>query len=330
MIFVLITLLVGSIIAAVHYAEVIAHKLGEPYGTLVLAVSVTVIEVALIVAMMLSGSDGAAYIARDAVFAAIMIVVNGVVGLCIFIGGLNHRELGFRIEGPNSAIAVLAALATLTLVLPVFTISSPGPTFTVSQLAFAGVSSLVLYGAFIFFQTVSHRDYFLPHQSDLKTNAEAHAEPPSRNKTIWSAVLLFIALIFVVGLAKALSPSIEAGVKALGAPNTIVGIVIAALVLMPESVAALRAARANRLQTSFNLALGSALASIGLTIPTVAIISIYFGLPLSLGIGPVNMVLLILTLFVGLITLALGKTTILQGIVHLIIFFTYLFTSLIP
>ncbi len=330
MIFVLITLLVGSIIAAVHYAEVIAHKLGEPYGTLVLAVSVTVIEVALIVAMMLSGSDGAAYIARDAVFAAIMIVVNGVVGLCIFIGGLNHRELGFRIEGPNSAIAVLAALATLTLVLPVFTISSPGPTFTVSQLAFAGVSSLVLYGAFIFFQTVSHRDYFLPHQSDLKTNAEAHAEPPSRNKTIWSAVLLFIALIFVVGLAKALSPSIEAGVKALGAPKTIVGIVIAALVLMPESVAALRAARANRLQTSFNLALGSALASIGLTIPTVAIISIYFGLPLSLGIGPVNLVLLILTLFVGLITLALGKTTILQGIVHLIIFFTYLFTSLIP
>lgn len=330
MIFVFITLLVGSIIAAVHYAEVIAHKLGEPYGTLVLAVSVTVIEVALIVAMMLSGSDGAAYIARDAVFAAIMIVVNGVVGLCIFIGGLNHRELGFRIEGPNSAIAVLAALATLTLVLPVFTISSPGPTFTVSQLAFAGVSSLVLYGAFIFFQTVSHRDYFLPHQSDLKTNAEAHAEPPSRNKSIWSAVLLFIALIFVVGLAKALSPSIEAGVKALGAPKTIVGIVIAALVLMPESVAALRAARANRLQTSFNLALGSALASIGLTIPTVAIISIYFGLPLSLGIGPVNMVLLILTLFVGLITLALGKTTILQGIVHLIIFFTYLFTSLIP
>lgn len=330
MIFVLITLLVGSIIAAVHYAEVIAHKLGEPYGTLVLAVSVTVIEVALIVAMMLSGSDGAAYIARDAVFAAIMIVVNGVVGLCIFIGGLNHRELGFRIEGPNSAIAVLAALATLTLVLPVFTISSPGPTFTVSQLAFAGVSSLVLYGAFIFFQTVSHRDYFLPHQSDLKTNAEAHAEPPSRNKTIWSAILLFIALIFVVGLAKALSPSIEGGVKALGAPKTIVGIVIAALVLMPESVAALRAARANRLQTSFNLALGSALASIGLTIPTVAIISIYFGLPLSLGIGPVNMVLLILTIFVGLITLALGKTTILQGIVHLIIFFTYLFTSLIP
>ena len=330
MIFVLITLLVGSIIAAVHYAEVIAHKLGEPYGTLVLAVSVTVIEVALIVAMMLSGSDGAAYIARDAVFAAIMIVVNGVVGLCIFIGGLNHRELGFRIEGPNSAIAVLAALATLTLVLPVFTISSPGPTFTVSQLAFAGVSSLVLYGAFIFFQTVSHRDYFLPHQSDLKTNAEAHAEPPSRNKTIWSAVLLFIALIFVVGLAKALSPSIEAGVKVLGAPKTIVGIVIAALVLMPESVAALRAARANRLQTSFNLALGSALASIGLTIPTVAIISIYFGLPLSLGIGPVNLVLLILTLFVGLITLTLGKTTILQGIVHLIIFFTYLFTSLIP
>ncbi len=330
MIFILISLLVGSIIAAVHYAEVVAHKVGEPFGTLILAISVTVIEVALIVAMMLSGSDGAPYIARDAVFAAIMIVVNGVVGLCIFFGGLRHRELAFRIEGPNSAIAVLAALAALALVLPVFTISSSGPTYTVGQLAFAGFSSLVLYGSFVFFQTVSHRDYFLPTQSNLKANEAVHAEPPSMKKTIWSGALLFLALIFVVGLSKALSPSIEAGVKALDAPKTIVGIVIAALVLMPESIAAIRAARANRLQTSFNLALGSALASIGLTIPTIAIISISFNLPLSLGISSVNMVLLVLTLFVGLITLALGKTTILQGVIHLAIFITYLFISFIP
>ena len=322
--------LIGGVLSAVHHAEVIAHKTGEPYGALVLAISVTIIEVSLIISMMLSGHEGSEFIARDAVFATVLIVLNGVIGLCIFIGGLHHHEMSFRNEGTNSALAVLTALATFILVMPIVTTSTPGPDFTKSQLAFAGIASFALYIAFLFFQTVSHRDYYLPHQSDLKTNAEAHAEPPSRNKTIWSAVLLFIALIFVVGLAKALSPSIEAGVKAIGAPKTIVGIVIAALVLMPESVAALRAARANRLQTSFNLALGSALASIGLTIPTVAIISIYFGLPLSLGIGPVNMVLLILTLFVGLITLALGKTTILQGIVHLIIFFTYLFTSLIP
>lgn len=330
MTFLLLGLLVIAVIAAVHYAEVIAHKLGEPFGTLVLAISVTIIEVALIVAMMLSGSDGAAYIARDAVFAAIMIVMNGVVGLCIFMGGLNHRELSFRIEGPNSAIAVLAALATFTLVLPVFAISSPGPTFTQSQLAFAGISSLALYVAFLFFQTVSHRDYFLPKDLELKTNELMHAAPPGKTKTLVSAALLFIALVCVVGLAKALSPSIEVAVNTIGAPKTIVGIAIAALVLMPESVAAVRAARANRLQTSLNLALGSALASIGLTIPTVAVISIYFDLPLSLGINPVSMVLLLLTLFVGLITLALGKTTILQGIVHLIIFATYLFMSFNP
>jgi Ca2+:H+ antiporter len=325
-----IALLIGAVVAAVHYAEVIAHKLGEPYGTLVLAVSVTVIEVALIIAMMLSGSDGSAFIARDAVFAAIMIVVNFIVGLCIFIGGINHKELDFRSEGPNTAIAVLAGLATLSLILPVFTISSTGPSFTTSQLAFAGISSLLLYGSFIFFQTVTHRDYFLPHQPASQSDEAIHAEPPSLGKTLLSAVFLLISLVAVVALAKILSPSIEAGVKALGAPKTIVGIAIAALVLMPESIAALRAARANRLQTSLNLALGSALASIGLTIPAVAIISIYFGLPLSLGISPVNIVLLVLTLFVGLITLFTGKTSILQGIVHLIIFFTYLFTSLIP
>ena len=330
MVYLLLVLLVISVITAVHYAEVIAHKLGEPYGTVVLAVSVTIIEVALIVAMMLSGSDGATYIARDAVFAAIMIVMNGVVGLCIFIGGINHKELQFRIEGPNSAIAVLATLATFTLILPVFAIGSPGPTFTQSQLAFAGISSLALYAVFIFFQTVSHRDYFLPKDQNLKNNELVHAEPPGKLKTIVSTGLLFISLIFVVWLAKSLSPFIESAVNAMGAPKTIVGIAIAALVLMPESIAAVRSAKANRLQTSLNLALGSALASIGLTIPTVAAISIYFDLPLSLGINPVSMVLLLLTLFVGLITLALGKTTLLQGIIHLIIFTTYLFMSFNP
>ena len=330
MIYLLLGLLIVAVVAAVHYAEVIAHKIGEPFGTIVLAISVTIIEVSLIVAMMLSDSEGAAYIARDAVFAAIMIVMNGVVGLCIFIGGLNHRELDFRIEGPNSAIAVLAALATFTLVLPVFATSSPGPTFTNSQLAFAGISSLVLYGVFLFFQTVSHRDYFLPQIDRLKTNHMVHATPPTNTKTIISAILFLIALVCVVGLAKALSPSIEKAVNYLDAPQTVVGIVIAALVLMPEGVAAIRAARANRLQTSLNLALGSALASIGLTIPTVAIISVYFDMPLSLGIHPVGMVLLMLTLFVGLITLALGKTTLLQGLIHLIIFATYLFLSFIP
>jgi Ca2+:H+ antiporter len=323
-------LLVGSIVMAVHHAEVVAHRVGEPYGTLILAVCVTVIEVALIASIMLSQSPGSELIARDAVFAAIMIVVNGVVGLAILIGGIKHHELAFRIEGSNSALTVLAALATLTLVLPSFTESSAGPTYSNAQLIFAGLSSLVLYGTFVFVQTVRHRDYFLPVEPEELCNKKAHAPTPSRAKAVRSGALLVIALVLVVGLAKALSPSIERGVQSIGAPQAIVGIIIAALVLAPESVAAIRASLANRLQTSFNLALGSALASIGLTIPTVAVISIVFELPLNLGVGPVHIILLTLTLLSGIITLATGKTAVLQGVVHLVIFIAYLFLTIVP
>jgi Ca2+:H+ antiporter len=323
-------LLIASVVAAVHHAEVVAHRVGEPFGTLILAVCVTVIEVALIVTVMLSGSDGSEYIARDAVFAAIMIVVNGVVGLAILIGGVRHHELSFRIEGSNSALTVLAALATLTLVLPSFTISSSGPTYTDSQLIFAGLSSLVLYATFVFVQTVRHRDYFLPIEPAQMCDRRVHAPAPSTSKAIRSGVLLVIALLAVVGLAKALSPMIESGVAAAGAPKAIVGIIIAALVLAPESVAAIRAALANRLQTSFNLALGSALASIGLTIPTVAVLSIWLDLPLNLGVNSVSLILLALTLLSGVITLATGKTAVLQGVVHLVIFMAYLFLTLVP
>ncbi len=332
-IFVLATLsalLVGSIVMAVHHAEVVAHRVGEPFGTLILAVCVTVIEVALIASIMLSRSPGSELIARDAVFAAIMIVVNGVVGLSILIGGLKHHELAFRIEGSNSALTVLAALATLTLILPSFTESSAGPTYTNAQLIFAGLSSLVLYGTFVFVQTIRHRDYFLPVEPADYANKKVHAPSPSRVKALRSGGLLVVALVLVVGLAKMLSPTIESAVKTIGAPQAIVGVIIAGLVLAPESVAAIRASVANRLQTSFNLALGSALASIGLTIPTVAVISIAFGLPLNLGISPVQMVLLVLTLLSGVITLATGKTAVLQGVVHLVIFIAYLFLTIVP
>jgi Ca2+:H+ antiporter len=264
------------------------------------------------------------------VFAAIMIVLNGVVGLCIFVGGLRHRELSFRIEGSNTALAVLAALAIFSLVMPVVTTSTPGPTFSNSQLAFAGIASLALYGAFVFFQTVSHRTYFLPPQATQKLDGVAHPPLPSNLKTVISGILLIVSLILVVGLAKALSPVIEAGVMAINAPKAVVGIAIAALVLLPESLAAVRAARANRLQSSLNLSLGSALASIGLTIPAVAIISIWFNLPISLGINSAGIVFLFLTFLVSALTLAIGRTTLMQGVVHLIIFFEYLFLSLVP
>jgi Ca2+:H+ antiporter len=303
---------------------------GEPFGTLVLALSVTVIEVALIVSMMLTGHEGSEFIARDAIFATVMIIMNGVIGLCIFVGGLKHHELSFRNEGTNSALAVLTALATFILVMPLFTVSTPGPDFTKSQLAFAGTASFVLYAAFLFFQTVTHRDYYLPKSKAQKTDSNVHAPKPSTFRTLVSAGLLLVSLVTVVGLAKALSPAIEAGVIAMGAPKTVVGIAIAMLVLLPESFAAVRASRANRLQSSLNLALGSALASIGLTIPTVAAIAIIFDLQLSLGISSLNMVLMYLSFFIGALTLAIGRTTLVQGVVHLIIFFEYLFLSLVP
>lgn len=323
-------ILIGAVLSAVHHAEVIAHKTGEPYGTLVLSISVTVIEVSLIIAMMLAGHEGSEYIARDAVFATVMIVINGVVGLCIFMGGLKHHEMSFRNEGTNSALGVLTAMATFILVMPMVTTSTPGPDFTKSQLAFAGIACFALYGAFLFFQTVSHRDYYLPQAENKKVDSSTHADKPTNLKTGISALLLITSLAVVVGLAEALNPAIEAGVKAAGAPKTVVGIAIAMLVLLPEAYAAVRAARANRLQSSLNLALGSALASIGLTIPTVAAIAIFFNLPLSLGISSLNMTLMYLSLFIGALTLAIGRTTLLQGVVHLIIFFEFLFLSLVP
>jgi Ca2+:H+ antiporter len=323
-------ILIGGVLSAVHHAEVVAHKTGEPYGALVLAISVTIIEVSLIISMMLSGHDGSQFIARDAVFATVMIVINGVIGLCIFIGGLHHHEMSFHNEGTNSALAVLTALATFILVMPIVTTSTPGPDFTKSQLAFAGIASFALYSAFLFFQTVSHRDYYLPKAEEKKTDSNLHAPKPSNLKTSVSVALLILSLVIVVGLAELLSPAIEAGVKAAGAPKTIVGIAIAMLVLLPEGYAAVRAAKANRLQSSLNLALGSALASIGLSIPVIAAIAIYFQLPLSLGISNLNMTLMFLTFFIGALTLAIGRTTLLQGVVHMIIFFEYLFLSLIP
>jgi Ca2+:H+ antiporter len=322
--------LIAAVINAVHQAEVIAHKTGEPLGTLVLAVSVTIIEVALIISIMLSAGAEGSLIARDSVFAAVMIVMNGVIGVSIFLGGLRHRILSFRVEGTNSSLAVLIALAVLTLVMPNFTTTTPGPTFSNGQLMLAGVLSLVLYGTFVFIQTVRHRDYFLPPLEAALADPESHAPTPSNAKTIVSVILLLVSLMAVVLLAKALSPAIEAAIDRAGAPRSVVGIAIALLVLLPEGVAATRAAMANRLQTSLNLSLGSALASIGLTIPAVAFISIVFDLPLSLGIDNVGITFLGLTFLLSLLTIAIGRATVLQGVVHLVVFAAYLFLSLVP
>ncbi|MFB9430076.1 calcium:proton antiporter [Streptoalloteichus tenebrarius] len=319
--------LAGAVIAAVHHAEVVAHRVGEPFGTLVLAVAVTVIEVALIVTLMASGGDKAASLARDTVFAAIMITCNGIVGLALLVGSLRHRVQEFRAHASGGAFAVVLALVTLSLVLPTFTTSSPGPTFSGAQLAFAGAASFVMYGLFVFVQTVRHRDYFLP---KVDRTPDDHAEAPATRTALLSLGLLLICLVAVVGLAKTVSPTLEAAVAAAGAPVSLVGVLIALLVLMPETVAAVRAALRDRLQVSLNLALGSALASIGLTIPAIALASLWLTGPLVLGLDGKELVLLVLTGGVGTLTLVSGRATVLQGAVHLMVFSAFLLLAVTP
>ena len=319
--------LVATVFAAVYHAEVVALRVGEPFGTLVLALAVTTIEVALIASMMIAGGVETATLARDTLFAAVMIVCNGIVGICLLAGGLRHHEQGFRLQGANAALSVLIALTTLTLIFPNVTVASEGPVFSRSQLLFAAIVSVILYGAFLFVQTVRHRDYFLPADGGSE---DAHAVPPPNKAALVSAGLLLVSLVVVVALAKMLTPTVEHAIETVGAPRSAVGIIIAGLVLLPEGLAAYRAAIANRLQTSVNLALGSVLASIGLTIPAVASISLLLGKPLTLGLDPKEEVLLALTLLVSALTLGTGRTTVLQGMVHLIIFSVFLFLAVVP
>lgn len=323
--------LIAAVFAAVHHAEEIAHAIGEPFGTLVLAVAVTTIEVALIVSIMLGAGTDKSALPRDTVFAVVMLVCNGIVGLCLLLGSVRHHEQGFIVQGTKAALAVLAAMTTLTLVLPNYTVTRPGPVFTTSQLVLAGAISLVLYFSFVFVQTVRHRKDFVARKAEQAPDGETPLEhSASGGAMALSTVLLMVALVAVVGLAKALTPVIEAAVDQFGAPKSLVGIIIAALVLLPESFAALNAARANRLQTSLNLALGSALASIGLTIPAVAAVSIAIKLPLTLGLGSTEQVFLALTLLISVITLSTGRTNILLGIVHLVILAAFLFIAVVP
>jgi Ca2+:H+ antiporter len=324
------TALIGSVLIAVHHAEVVALKVGEPFGTLILALAVTAIESALIVSMMLSENSGSSVLARDTVFATVMIVCNGVVGLCLLVGGMRHHVIAFRAEGAIPPLSVLASLATLTLVVPALTTTTVGPSFSPSQLLFAGGMSLLLYGVFVFVQTVRHRDYFLPVDQDEASMEKEHIVAPSLSTALTSLGLLLVSLGAVVGLAKTLAPAIEAGVVRVQAPISVVGIAIALLVLLPETWSALRAASANRMQTSLNLALGSAIATIGLTIPVVTVVSIVFDLPLMLGLPPKEMVMLMLTFVVSVMTFASGRATVLQGAVHLVLFAAFLFLSVVP
>ena len=318
-------ILFGTVFAAVHHAEVIAERVGEPYGTLLLTLAVTIIEVALIETMML-GEKPVPALARDTVFAVVMIVCNGLVGLCIFIGGLRYREQDVQVTGTNVYLSVLFVLATITLILPNYTLTTPGPVYSAAQLGFVSVVTLMLYGVFLYTQTIRHRDYFIGQRDDIAAEA---SHMPNRMLTL-SIALLLVSLLGVVLLAKKFSLVVDVVTEMIGAPPAFAGVLVALLILLPESVAAVAAARKNDLQKSINLALGSSLATIGLTIPAVAVVAYAFDKQILLGLNAQGMVLLALTFIVSMLTFGTGRTNILFGLVHMVVFAVFVFLVFVP
>jgi Ca2+:H+ antiporter len=321
---VLLVILFGTVFSAVYHAEVIAHRIGEPYGTLLLTLSVTIIEVALIATLML-GEQEVPTLARDTVFAVVMIVCNGLVGVCIFIGGLQYREQDFQVSGANLYLTVLFAMATIALVLPNYTLTTPGPVYSDAQLEFVSVVTILLYGVFLYTQTIRHRDYFIG-----QTEADGEDIPISGWMLGLSIVLLLASLLAVVLLAKKFSLVVDAVTAAIGAPPAFAGVVVALLILLPESVSAIGAARKNDLQKSINLALGSSLATIGLTVPAVAIAAYALDKKLVLGLSEQNMVELFLTFILSMLTFGTGRTNILFGLVHMVVFAVFVFMVFVP
>ncbi len=318
-----------SVFAAVHHAEVLAVRVGEPIGSLLLAIAITVIEVGLIISFLFTNAPGSEFVARDTIYSTVMIVLNGVVGFCLIAGGRRHYEQVFRRRGVSSALAVLGTLTIFTLIFPNYTTSAAGPYYSKNHLLFIAVIVLALYSVFVFVQTLRHRDYFLE-LSDSDGEDHIQAVKPSAMVAAASGGLLLVSLCSVVLLAKGLSLPISQVLQAAGLPTSFLGVVIALIVLMPESVASLRAAIRNKLQISLNLALGSAIATIGLTVPIVSFVVLLNDRNLPLGLEPLNVVLLVSTLFISTMTLSTGRTTVLHGAVHLVIFAVFLFVSAFP
>ena len=322
---VLLSILFGTVFAAVHHAEVIAERIGEPYGTLLLTLAVTIIEVALIATIML-GEKPVPALARDTVFAVVMIVCNGLVGLCIFIGGLRFREQDVQVTGSNLYLSVLFVLATITLIMPNYTLTAPGPIYSAAQLGFVSVVTLILYAVFLYTQTIRHRDYFIN-----QATGDAAGESQLSNRMLGlSVALLVVSLLAVVLLAKKFSLVVDAGTEMIGAPPAFAGVIVALLILLPESIAAVGAARRNDLQKSINLALGSSLATIGLTVPAVAVVAYKLDKQLVLGLNAPEMVLLLLTFVISMLTFGTGRTNILFGFVHMLVFAVFLFMVFVP
>lgn len=321
-----VILLFGSVLSAVHHAEVVAHKVGEPYGTIILALSITILEVGLIVSFMLSGTEGAITYARDTIFAAVMIILNGILGICILVGSMKFKEQRFARSSAITYLVSMVTILVLTLILPNYTSSVLGPFYSEAQLVFVSLACLVIYGVFLMVQTVRHRNYFVTHDEGSGHNGDS----PDKRKAAVSLLFLIMCLALVIFFAKGLSPTIEEFVDDMGAPRAMVGIIIATVVLLPEALAAVRSARNNQFQNSVNLALGSALASIGLTIPAVSAVCIIADIPFVLGLDIKSVILLALSVFIVMLSLSRGKTNILYGTVLLVNLAAYIFTVLFP
>ncbi len=316
----LVGIILWAAFSVLRHADIIAHELGEPLGTLVLTLSVMCIEVSIITAVMFSGEPNPAF-ARDTMFAVIMIVLNGLIGLALLLGGIRHHEQTSNLQGAQSYLGVLLPLAGFVLILPNFTLSTPEGTFSTSQLVFVGGIAFLLYGVFLAIQTVRHREFFT---EPAATTVDHSSTDAPRPRLVVHFVFLLAYLIPIVLLAKKLGYSMDYAITNLGAPQALGGVIVAAMVLAPEGLSALFAALNNRLQRSINLLLGSAVASIGLTIPAVVVITLLTGNPLTLGLNHADSILLVVTLASALITFFSGKTNILQGAIHLVLFLAYL------
>lgn len=321
-------LLIFSVMSAVHHSEIIAHRVGEPYGTIILAVAITIIEVSIIVSLMMAGGQQTEALARDTVYSATMLILNGIVGLCLFIGGLKHHVQRFSKHSVTIALVSLISIVVFTLVFPTFTKSIEGPYYSTSQLVFVSIACLTIYACFLFAQTVRHRQYFLTDDDGQET--DQHPVTISNTVMIVSLVFLLLSLGIVVLLAKTLSPTIESVILSYNLPKSLVGVIIAAIILLPEGAAAIIATRKNKLQTSLNLALGSALASIGLTIPVVAIVSHVYGMRIILGLDIISIILLGLSVFTVMLSLSSGRSNIVYGAVLLVNLMAFIYLTIHP
>jgi Ca2+:H+ antiporter len=314
----LFAVLLGTALAVARHADHLAVRLGEPYGTMILTLSVTTVEVVTITAVMLHGANNPT-LARDTLFAVIMIILNGMVGISLLVGGWLHREQQYNLQGANAYLGLIIPLTVLSLILPDYTVTTPGPTLSGPQEVFVIFVSVGLYAAFVLLQTSRHRTYFTLGEAVVEESA------PPGGSILWHAALLLAYIFPVVYLAEKLAAPIDYVVETLRAPAAFGGVIVAVLVATPEAISATRAARANQMQRSVNIFLGSVLSTIGLTIPAMLAIAHLTGRPIELGVQHTDVVMLLLTLAVGVVTFSSGRTNVLQGAVHLLVFVAYLF-----